>query len=130
MRLRNQELEFNFHFSIVNSDKLVKSQKLPVFVIPANAGIQGNQSLLDSRVRGSDGFGDFLRDHQYWLSIRQKKATEEQISLQRWVAFVALNFQRMSILFKLWRYQKRGFVPLRCWEFTFISPSLSRVFVH
>jgi len=64
MRLRNQELEFNFHFSIVNSDKLVKSQKLPVFVIPANAGIQGNQSLLDSRVRGSDGLGDFLRDHQ------------------------------------------------------------------
>jgi len=64
MCLRNQELEFNFHFSIVNSDKLVKSQKLPVFVIPANAGIQGNQSLLDSRVRGSDGLGDFLRDHQ------------------------------------------------------------------
>ena len=45
-------------------DKLVKSQKSLVFVIPANAGIQGNQSLLDSRFRGSDGLGDFLRDHQ------------------------------------------------------------------
>ena len=48
-------------------DSLVKSQKLPVFVIPANAGIQGNQSLLDSRFRGSDGLGDFLRTYQIWL---------------------------------------------------------------
>jgi len=47
-------------------DKLVKSQALSVLVIPAKAGIQGNQSLLDSRFRGSDGFGDFLRDHQIW----------------------------------------------------------------
>jgi len=45
-------------------DEFVKSQKLPVFVIPAKAGIQGNQSLLDSRLRGSDGLGDFLQDHQ------------------------------------------------------------------
>ncbi len=41
----------------------VKSQKARVIVIPANAGIQVNQSLLDSRFRGSDGPGDFLRDH-------------------------------------------------------------------
>jgi hypothetical protein len=47
-------------------DEFVKSQKAPVIVIPANAGIQGNQSLLDSRVRGSDGLRDFLRDHQNW----------------------------------------------------------------
>ena len=47
-----------------NNDAFVKSQKSSVFVIPANAGIQGIQSLLDSRVRGSDGLGDFLRDHQ------------------------------------------------------------------
>jgi len=47
-----------------NVDEFVKSQKSPVFVIPANAGIQGNRSLLDSRFRGSDGLGDFLRDHQ------------------------------------------------------------------
>ena len=46
------------------SDAFVKSQKSSVFVIPANAGIQGNQPLVDSRVRGSDGLGDFLRDHQ------------------------------------------------------------------
>ena len=45
-------------------DKLVKSQKTPVFVIPAKAGIQETQPLVDSRFRGSDGLGDFLRDHQ------------------------------------------------------------------
>ena len=52
-------------------DELVKSRNFSVFVIPANAGIQGNQPLLDSRspigvedkLRGSDGLGDFLRDH-------------------------------------------------------------------
>ena len=44
-------------------DEFVKSQKLSDFVIPAEAGIQGNQQLLDSRLRGSDGLGDFLRDH-------------------------------------------------------------------
>ncbi len=46
-------------------EKLGKSH-WPFFVIPANAGIQGNHSAaagLDSRVRGSDGLGDFLRDH-------------------------------------------------------------------
>ena len=51
--------------SAPNLDKLVKRQTWPVFVIPANAGIQGSQSLLDSRVRGSDGLGDFLRTHQF-----------------------------------------------------------------
>jgi hypothetical protein len=48
----------------INVDKLVKSRKAPVVVIPANAGIQGNQALLDSRVRGSDGLGDFLHGCQ------------------------------------------------------------------
>ena len=47
-----------------NDDAHVKSQKSPVFVIPAKAGIQGNQPLLDSRLRGSDSLGDFLREHQ------------------------------------------------------------------
>jgi len=54
----------------------VKSPKVPFFVIPAEAGIQSFQALLDSRLstlrsrataedgRGSDGCGDFLRDRQ------------------------------------------------------------------
>jgi hypothetical protein len=45
-------------------DELVKGQKAPVIVIPVKTGIQENQLLMDSRFRGSDGLGDFLRDHQ------------------------------------------------------------------
>jgi len=40
-------------------DELVKSQKAPVIVIPVKTGIQENQSR-----GGSDGLGDFLRNHQ------------------------------------------------------------------
>jgi len=32
-----------------NVDELAKSLKPPVFVIPAQVGIQGNQGVLDSR---------------------------------------------------------------------------------
>jgi hypothetical protein len=32
----------------------------PDFVIPAKAGIQLKQAFLGSRLRGSDGFSDFL----------------------------------------------------------------------
>jgi hypothetical protein len=53
--------------STFNIDALVKSQKLYLFVIPAKAGIQCFQELLDSRLRGSDGIWDFLRDRQYSL---------------------------------------------------------------
>jgi len=56
-------------YESIKIDKLVKSQKVSVFVIPAKAGIQENQSLLDSRLRGSDGLGDFLRDHQDCLTL-------------------------------------------------------------
>jgi hypothetical protein len=45
-------------------DEFVRSRKPPCFVIPAEAGIQSLQGLLDSRLRGSDDLGDFLRDHQ------------------------------------------------------------------
>jgi len=45
-------------------DELVKSRFYPVFVIPEKAGIQLNQAVLGSRLRGSDGFSDFLRVHQ------------------------------------------------------------------
>jgi hypothetical protein len=35
-----------------------------LFVIPAKAGILSFKVLLGSRFRGSEGFWDFLRDHQ------------------------------------------------------------------
>ena len=64
---RNVEGFRGSRFSVqgLNIDAHVKSQKAPVIVIPANAGIQENQLLMDSRVRGSEGLGDFLRDYQY-----------------------------------------------------------------
>jgi len=46
------------------NDEFVKSNFYHLFVIPAKAGIQLNQAVLGSRLRGSDGFSDFLRDHQ------------------------------------------------------------------
>jgi hypothetical protein len=49
---------------IINEDGFVKSPFGPVFVIPAKAGIQLIQVVLDSCFRRSDGFADFLRDHQ------------------------------------------------------------------
>jgi hypothetical protein len=62
---RNQ----NHKYITIKIDEFAKSQKSLVSVIPAKAGIQGNQSLLDSRVRGSDDLRDFLRDHQNWELI-------------------------------------------------------------
>ncbi len=44
-------------------DGFVKSPFCPIFVIPAKAGIQLIQAVLDSCFRRSDGFSDFLRDH-------------------------------------------------------------------
>jgi hypothetical protein len=51
-------------FTIDNLDELVKSPKSLFSVIPAQAGIQSFQGLLDSRLRGSDGSWDFLRLRQ------------------------------------------------------------------
>ena len=61
-------------------DAFVKSQKTLFSVIPAKAGIQEKQGLLDPGLstlrsiataedgRRGDGSGDFLRVHQYWSS--------------------------------------------------------------
>jgi hypothetical protein len=51
------------------SEGLVKGQKTPFSVIPVKTGIQGIQEVLDSRLRGSDGFGDFLRSRQIWEKV-------------------------------------------------------------
>jgi hypothetical protein len=45
-------------------DDLVKSQKTPFSVIPAEAGIQEHQELLDPGFRRGDDLEDFLRDRQ------------------------------------------------------------------
>jgi len=38
---------------------------MPPLKISAEAGIQLNQEVLGSRLRGSDDYFDFLRDHQF-----------------------------------------------------------------
>jgi len=45
-------------------NELVKSPKTLFSVIPVKTGIQENQDVLDSRLRGSDDQGDFLRGRQ------------------------------------------------------------------
>jgi hypothetical protein len=50
-------------YEFIILDGLVKSLKTPFSVIPVKTGIQEFQTLLDSRLRGSDDVGDFLRDH-------------------------------------------------------------------
>jgi len=59
-------------------DEFVKSQKTLVIVIPAKAGMHGNQSLICSRLLRSDGLGDFLRDHQDCL-LRKTEPKERGI---------------------------------------------------
>jgi hypothetical protein len=45
-------------------DELVKSRNSVEFVIPAKAGIQLFQDVLDPGFRRGDAPRDFLRDHQ------------------------------------------------------------------
>ena len=59
------EGEETFVFRLLIFDGFVKSPFCPIFVIPAKAGIQLIQIVLDSCLRRSDGFSDFLRDHQF-----------------------------------------------------------------
>ena len=62
----------NHHHGSTKDDELVKSQKMTSSVIPAKAGIQEQQALLDpgacpgprSGIRRGDGFDDFLRMYQ------------------------------------------------------------------
>jgi len=51
-------------------DGPVRSPKSPFSVIPAKAGIQEKQALLDPGFRRGDGIDECLRDHQvYWLRL-------------------------------------------------------------
>jgi hypothetical protein len=43
-------------------DSFVKTPKTPFSVIPAKAGLQEKQELLDPGFRRGDDFGDFLRE--------------------------------------------------------------------
>jgi hypothetical protein len=56
----------DFHkYSIFNIDGFVKSPLGPLIVIPAKAGIQAFQAIMDSCLRRNDAIFDFLRFRQY-----------------------------------------------------------------
>jgi len=52
-------------YETMNFDVLVKSRNSIKIVIPAKAGIQLFQDVLDPGFRRGDASRDFLRDHQY-----------------------------------------------------------------
>jgi len=54
----------NWFSQYSNLDELVKSRNSIEFVIPAEAGIQSFQDVLDPGFRRGDAPRDFLRDHQ------------------------------------------------------------------
>ena len=64
---------FLFKLLFITVDKLVKSH-CPVFVIPANAGIQENQSLLDSRspIRSRTSFAGVTALETFYETIKFK----------------------------------------------------------
>ncbi len=68
-------------------DELVKSQKASVFVIPANAGIQGNQVFMDPRFRRGDGLGDFLRGITFYFAhnphLNQEQSYHSSVTFSR-----------------------------------------------
>ena len=55
----NQYLNILNEIISIFFDALVKSSFYPLFVIPAQAGIQGFSNAMDSSVRGSDGILTF-----------------------------------------------------------------------
>jgi hypothetical protein len=57
--------EANLISKEINIDGFVKSLKIPFPVIPAKAGIQSFQMVINSLDSGFHRSDDFLRDHQY-----------------------------------------------------------------
>jgi hypothetical protein len=53
-----------FQPEVISPDELVKSHNFIELVIPAKAGIQLFQDVLDPGFRRGDAPRDFLRDHQ------------------------------------------------------------------
>jgi hypothetical protein len=58
------------------NDDLVKSRNSIELVIPAKAGIQLFEDVLDPGFRRGDALRDFLRDHQYWNNGSKREQNE------------------------------------------------------
>jgi hypothetical protein len=77
-------------------DGFVKSRFYSGFVIPAKAGIQLNQAVLGSRLRGSDGFLTFYEIIKFQIP---NKLQSPNSNLQTVTAFWSLLFW---LLFGIW----------------------------
>jgi hypothetical protein len=65
-RVQSIQRSLIFHKRLLsNFDELVKSRNSIEFVIPAEAGIQLFQDVLDPGFRWGDDPNDFLRNHQF-----------------------------------------------------------------
>jgi hypothetical protein len=51
-------------FRLSKDDGFVRNQEFTLSVVPAKAGIQGKQAILDPGLRRGDGLDGFLRVHQ------------------------------------------------------------------
>jgi hypothetical protein len=56
----------------MKDDAFVKSRKMVSPVIPAKAGIQEKQAVLDPGFRRGDGFEDFLQGRQRWKMLNDQ----------------------------------------------------------
>ena len=65
LRLAGNVNRLNVEYRTSNVDGFVKSLKTSFGVIPAKAGIQCFQIVLDACLRRHDGISDFLRVCQY-----------------------------------------------------------------
>jgi hypothetical protein len=84
---RNRQLCYQYaSFVRLKDDAFVKSPETPFSVIPAKAGIQEIQEVLDPGFRRGDGLEDFLRVHQgshlnRWSSAMAKKPQTQKEQL-------------------------------------------------
>ena len=75
---------------LLKFDELAKSRKAPFFVIPApvlrsgpatedgEAGIQENKGIPGPGLRRGNGFEDFLRSRQVWITELSRQPTNLQ----------------------------------------------------
>jgi hypothetical protein len=80
-----------------NSDAFVKSRKSPFSVIPAKAGIQEKQGILDPGFRRGDGFDDFLRGRQFCFILYIMLFVR---LYRNWRATCAANSSRLAGTFR------------------------------
>jgi hypothetical protein len=84
-------------------DGFVKSQKTPFSVIPAKAGIQECQGLLDPGFRRGDGLEDFLRGHQNSNDLNDRQLFHCAFNCSCFGHSIIGN----SNLFRIWNFDIR-----------------------